>query len=159
MRTIKKKSSIEQVYARCKMQCSKEEEKRIIRKDKDVQINLFLGDDPYALGHIVIQPRNCADDISKLTKNHWKILLKWIPKVANAMKKVLKEVSGREVQRIYLCSFNESANYPVHFHLVPRYESETLRGGDLLFHRSQAKLMISPQERNKIVSAMKIELG
>jgi len=135
-----------------------EEEKRIIRKDDDVQINLFFGDHPYALGHTVVQPENCEDDISKLTGKHWEILSKWIPRVAIAMKKVLKEVSGREVKRIYLCSFNESADYPVHFHLVPRYECETLRGDGLLFHRSQSKLMISHQERDKIVNAMKKEL-
>jgi diadenosine tetraphosphate (Ap4A) HIT family hydrolase len=114
------------------MQCHGRE-KWIIRKDKDIQINLFFGDDPFALGHIVIQPRSRVDDISKLTDDHWKIFSKWVPKVSNAMKKVLKEVSGKEVQRIYLCSFNESPDYPVHFHLVPRYECETLKGPDLLF--------------------------
>ena len=143
---------------RCKIRCSEEEEKRIIKKDDDVQINLFLGDRPYAFGHIVVQPKNCEDDISKLTEKHWKILSKWVPKVAIAMRKVLKEVSGRDVKRIYLCSFNESTDYPVHFHLVPRYECETLRGDDLLFHRAQEKSTISLQERDKIVNAMKKEL-
>ena len=70
----------------------------------------------------------------------------------------MKEVSGRDVKRIYLCSFNESTDYPVHFHLVPRYECETLRGDDLLFHRAQEKSTISLQERDKIVNAMKKEL-
>jgi len=140
------------------MQCPEEEEKRIIKKDKDVRINLFLGDDPYALGHIVIQPKNCEHDISELTENHWRILSEWIPKVAKAMRKVLRDVLGREAQKIYLCSFNESPNYPVHFHLVPRYECETLRGESLLFHRAQAKLMISSEERDKIVDALKKEL-
>lgn len=140
------------------MECPKEEEKRIIRKDREVQINLFFGDDPYALGHVVVQPKTCADDISRLTSAHWKVVLKWIPKVAKAMKKVLKEISGREVSKIYLCSFNESTNYPVHFHLVPRYECETLKGPNLLFDRAKAKLMVSPHDADKIVQAIKEEL-
>ena len=142
------------------MRCIPEEEKqkRIIKKDENIQINLFFGDDPYALGHIVIQPVNCARDISELEDSDWKILSEWIPKVVNAMRKVLREVAGREVQKIYLCSFNESTEYPVHFHLVPRYECETLKGPNLLFRRAMAKLRVSPQERNKIVDAMKKEL-
>ena len=140
------------------VQYSEEEKKRIIWKDKDVQINLFFGDYPYALGHIVVQPTNCEEDLSKLTEKHWEILSKWIPQLAIAMRKVLKEVSGREVKKIYLCSFNESTDYPVHFHLVPRYERETLRGDGLLSHRAQEKLMISRQQRDKIVNAIKKEL-
>lgn len=133
--------------------------KHIIKEDDVVQINLFFGDDPYARGHIVVQPKSCASDISELTENEWKILSEWVPKVSNAMKRVLRGVSGKEVQKIYLCSFNESKEYPVHFHLVPRYECETLKGPNLLFHRSKARLMVSPQERDKIVHAMKQELG
>jgi len=137
---------------------SEEEKKRIIRKNEQVQINLFFGDAPYALGHIVIQPKTSIYDISKLTEKHWKILSKYIPKVSNAMKKVLKEVSGREVQKVYICSFNESEEHTVHFHLVPRYECETLMGPDLLFRRAKAKLTISPSDRDAIVSKMKKEL-
>lgn len=141
------------------LELSEDERKRIIIKDSVVQVNLFFGDDPSAFGHIVIQPRNNADDISQLEKNVWLILSEWIPKVSNAMKKVLREISGKEVQKIYLCSFNESTKYPVHFHLVPRYENETLKGPNLLFHRANAKLMVTPQERDKIVRSMKKELG
>jgi len=138
---------------------SEEEKKRIIVRDEQVQINLFFGDAPYALGHIVIQPVTRKHDISELTDKHWKILSEWIPRVSNAMKKVLKEVSGKEVQKVYICSFNESEEYTVHFHVIPRYEYETLMGPDLLFHRVKAKSIISPSDRDAIVSKMKKELG
>ena len=124
-----------------------------------MQVNLFFGDDPSAFGHIVIQPRNNADDISQLEKNVWLILSEWIPKVSKAMKEALKEVSGKEIEKIYLCSFNESEKYPVHFHLIPRYKHETLKGPDLLHRRTEAKLAISLQDRDEIVNAMKRELG
>ncbi|MFX0093729.1 MAG: HIT family protein [Candidatus Hodarchaeota archaeon] len=141
----------------CKL--SDEEKNRVIYKDQQVQINLFLGDTPYALGHMVIELLKSEDDVSKLTDNHWKILSRWISKVSNAMKKVLKEVSAREVQKIYICSFNESPEYKVHFHVIPRYEGETLMGEELLFRRASAKLMVSPSDRNAIVCKMKREFG
>jgi diadenosine tetraphosphate (Ap4A) HIT family hydrolase len=75
-----------------------------------------------------------------------------------AMKKVLTEISGNGVQRIYVCSFNECKDYPVHFHLVPRYESDKLMGDELLFERSKRKLVISQKDSYAIVRAMKKEL-
>lgn len=137
---------------------SEEERKRIIKEDDVIQINLFFGEDPYALGHIVIQPKSCANDISEYTEKEWQILSEWVPKVVKAMKQVLKKVLGREVQKIYLCSFNESPKYSVHFHLIPRYECETLKGESLLFYHAKAKLMIPPQARDKIVRGMKEKL-
>lgn len=133
--------------------------RRVIKKNKDVQINLFLGDDPYALGHIVIQPSNDARDISELGEKEWKILSQWIHRVSKAMKIVLSQVLQKEVHKIYLCSFNESKSYPVHFHLVPRYESDTLRGEELLFYRAKAKMIVSPFDRDRIVKEMRRELG
>lgn len=77
--------------------------------------------------------------------------------MSKAMKKVLREVLGREVQKIYLCSFNESEKYPVHFHLVPRYKCGTLKGPSLLCSHATAKMMISPQDEEKIVLLMRRE--
>jgi len=134
-----------------------DKEKRIIIKNECVQVNLFLGDAPYALGHIVIELMNNVHDITDLKKDDWKNLSNWIPRVTNAMKKVLKEVIGRVVAKIYICSFNEDEKYNVHFHLIPRYECIKQLGPDLL--RPDEKLIISPQIRDNIVHKMKIELA
>lgn len=131
----------------------------IIAKNEQVQVNLFAGEDPYALGHIVVQPNSGNHDVSELGQREWRILAKWIPKVSKAMKKVLQEVVGKKVVKIYLCSFNESPEFPVHFHLVPRYECEKLIGQDLLYFRSKAKQLISPSDRISIVLRMQKELG
>ena len=136
-----------------------EKERRIIVKDENIQINLYFGDDPCALGRTVVQPRSDSSDISELTDDHWKTLSKWIPRVSKAMKRVLGQISGRKVQKVYLFSFNESKEYPVHFHLVPRYEGETLTGPDFLFFLSKAELMVSLQNEAKIVNGMKKELS
>lgn len=119
----------------------------------------FLERIHFALGHIVIQPKSNAHDISEFQDSEWRVVAEWIPKVANAMKKVLREIMGKEVVKIYLCSFNESSEYPVHFHLVPRYECETLRGPDLLFYRSKARQMLSPSDRDAIARGMRRELN
>lgn len=133
-------------------------EKWIIKKNDNVQINLFFGKDPFAIGHIVIQPESDIHDISETGEKEWKTLCDWIPKVSHAMKKVLREVTGEKVVRIYLCSFNESTEYPVHFHLVPRYDHDTLMGPDLLFFRGKARQMISPAVRDAIVRKMRNKL-
>lgn len=74
------------------------------------------------------------------------------------MKKVLREIVEREVVKIYVCSFNEDTNHTVHFHLIPRYECETLTGPKLLLYRSKAKQIISPTEKQKIVQKLREEL-
>jgi diadenosine tetraphosphate (Ap4A) HIT family hydrolase len=79
-------------------------------------------------------------------------------KVVKAMKKVLTEISGNGVQGIYVCSFNGCKDFPVHFHLVPRYESDKLMGDELLFERSKRKLVISQKDSNALVRVMKKEL-
>jgi len=136
-----------------------EEEKRIIIADDSVQINVFLGEDPFAHGHLVIQPKNEAHDISELTKSNWDILALWIPRVTKAMKRALKKVTGNQIEKIYLCSFNESEEHTVHFHLVPRYASDTLKGPTLLCENSAKKIAISPKMIKDIVNEMRKELA
>lgn len=133
-------------------------EEWVIRKDEKVQINLFSGIDPYAIGHVVIQLNSGKHDISELEDGDWNILKEWVPKVSKAMKMVLPNFMGRQTVRIYLCSFNESPDYPVHFHLVPRYECEPLKGEELLYYRHKAEQPISPSVREAIVREMKKEL-
>lgn len=128
-------------------------------RDESVQINLFLGDVPYALGHIVIEPKSEAHDISDLSIEQWGVFTEWIVKVTKAMKKVLREIVGKEVEKIYVCSFNEDPNCTVHFHVVPRYKGdETIRGPKLLAYRMDAKQVISPAEKQKIVDSLRKEL-
>lgn len=148
---------MEHIKRRCEMQSTDKQEWTILRNE-EVQINLFLGDNPYSFGHIVVQPMNGGEDISKLGEADWMTLSKWIPNVTKAMKRVLKEITGKNVKRIYLCSFNESKGHPVHFHLVPRYEDDMLKGPNLLFHRTTSRLAISGQERDTIVHTIRKEL-
>jgi diadenosine tetraphosphate (Ap4A) HIT family hydrolase len=78
--------------------------------------------------------------------------------MTKVMKKVLREIVKKEVVKIYVCSFNESPHYSVHFHLISRYEYETLMGPELLDYRSKAMLVISPTEKQEIVDKLKEEL-
>jgi diadenosine tetraphosphate (Ap4A) HIT family hydrolase len=135
-----------------------EKKEWIIKEDEKVKINLFFGEDPFAIGHIVIELKTSKHDISELEGDDWDLLKEWVPKVTKAMKNVLREFLGRETVKLYLCSFNESTNYPVHFHLVPRYECETLKGPDLLFYRSKASQIVPPSSRDLIVREMKKKL-
>ncbi len=135
-----------------------EKKEWVIHKDSKVRINLYFGEDPYAIGHIVIELRSGKHDISELGDSEWDILKEWVPKVTKAMRDVLREFVGREVTKLYLCSFNESSEYSVHFHLVPRYECEKLMGPDLLFYRSKAKQTISPSDRDIIAREMRRKL-
>lgn len=128
-----------------------------IYHDDTVQINLFRGDDPFALGHVVIEPKSEAHDTANLSEKEWKVAAEWISKITKAMKKVLREIVEREVEKIYVCSFNEDMNYTVHFHLVPRYEGDTLKGPELLC-RNKAGQVISPVEKQNIVQKLKEEL-
>jgi len=139
--------------------CLTENDKKwAIKEDENVKINLFLGEDPYALGHVVIELKSKAHDVSDLSMEEWKTITEWTKKMTNTMKKVLREIVGKEVVKIYICSFNEDSNFPVHFHLIPRYECETLKGDELLFYRSKAKQIISPAEKQKIVDKLREEL-
>jgi len=132
---------------------SDEDESRIIIKNEKVHVNLFFGLSPYAPGHIVIEPRNNVHDITELNADHWNTLSKWIPIVSKAMKVILTEIFDRKVEKIYICSFNKSEEYPVHIHLIPRYELFSKKGPELLV--SDEKILIPLIIRDKIVNKMK----
>jgi diadenosine tetraphosphate (Ap4A) HIT family hydrolase len=136
-----------------------EQERRIIIANSEVQVNLFFGADPLAIGHIVVQPRNAAHDISELTGENWRSLSIWIPRVASAMKKVLRKVTDNEIEKIYLCSFNESRDYTVHFHLIPRYRTDKFVGPELLYDRSSNRITVSSELAENIVKEMRKEFG
>lgn len=131
---------------------------KIIKDDEEIKVNLFLGPAPYALDHMVIELKGSLRDLSELGKKEWSILSKWIPRITRAMKKVLEEIFQQKVEKIYICSFNEDENYNVHFHLVPRYQSQKQKRGPAMLINDE-RLIMPPETIKSIVSKMKRELG
>lgn len=90
-------------------------------------VNHFI-DRPNVLGRLVVQPIRHVDSIDDLNPDEVCELFILIQRIMKSMRKVLKE----EVEKVYLCSFNEDPEWHLHFHLIPRYRSEKEKGPDLL---------------------------
>lgn len=59
-------------------------------------------------------------------------------------------------EKIYVCSFNESPEWHLHFHLIPRLREEVIIGPELLATRSRRKIVREEVER--IVTNLRREL-
>lgn len=118
---------------------------------------------PYELGHLVLMPRkrketvmalDHATDTTNLTEPELKGICELLPKILHAMEKILPNIRGDKVERIYLATFNEDEKWHFHIHLVPRYKCEPRRGTALLTPR-----IVLDEDIDKVVKEMKRELG
>jgi len=71
-------------------------------------------------------------DVSTLEDDEMRELGILLCKIGKVMKSVLKELTGFEVEKIYLASFCETKGWHFHVHIVPRYSHESVIGSDLL---------------------------
>ena len=121
-------------------------------ENRSVQINHFTGY-PHALGHFVVQPSWSVKDVSDLDDPVGRKFLSSLGRIAQHMKIILKDIAP--VERIYIYSFNESDDWHLHFHLVPRYQRENLKGPFLLTQELRA---LSERDKEETTKALQDRL-
>jgi diadenosine tetraphosphate (Ap4A) HIT family hydrolase len=149
----------------CPIKCKAcdEEIKRslIIYKNQDFILNHSMK--PATLGHLILMPRRRVKAIrgmyhpiiiNDLTPSEFTQLCKMIERTIHAMKSVLPFIRGERIEQIYVATFNESKDWHLHFHLVPRYESEKIWGPRLIHKVRQ----VPSGAIGNVVSLLKSEL-
>ena len=86
--------------------------------------------DPMVVGHIVIQPRRHVESLTDLRVDEIADIIRLIWKY----NKVLALAMDPKPEKIYVCTFNESPDWHLHFHIVPRSEQipQKERGPNIL---------------------------
>jgi len=125
----------------------------IIHRDEKFIVNHALQNKrqnmwPFELGHLVLMPRKRKKkwrgkwhpvDTTTLNNEEWNGILKLLPRILKIMRMVLPKIKKESVEHIYIATFNESEDWHLHIHLVPRYKCERRIGADLLKPRKLAK--------------------
>ncbi len=95
--------------------CNFSENKQMIYEDSDERFFAFYKRDPITRGHVIVAPKKHVLSIADadLEEDDTKELMLFIKKIYCAIEKVM------DTKKIYICSFNESEDTHLHFHLIP----------------------------------------
>ena len=120
---------------------------------------------PNAVGHLVLQPIAHITQLHEpFAKSQGKIsasekdasqLILVIRKVSSLLEECLTS-QGYPPEKIYLCSFNESSDWHLHFHIVPRAKQEVIVGPSLM---ACAGRKITREEVENVVNCLRKRLN
>jgi diadenosine tetraphosphate (Ap4A) HIT family hydrolase len=114
---------------------------------------------PNVPGHLVLQPiehvKQLHDISVGLSDNDAKEMILVVKRVSRLLEEVLIELNCPP-ERIYICSFNESPEWHLHFHIIPRAKQEVILGPNLLAGNPRK---IAKEEIANVVALLRERLG
>jgi diadenosine tetraphosphate (Ap4A) HIT family hydrolase len=121
--------------------------------------------EPNVVGHLVIQPVEHitqlhepfvkSQDKTYLSETDASELISIIRKVSKLLEECLA-LQDFPSEKIYVCSFNESSDWHLHFHIVPRAKQEVIVGPSLMTYGGRKILR---KEIESVVTCLRMKLN
>lgn len=111
--------------------------------------------EPCAVGHLVLQPVEHFTQLNDMSESDASELILIAQRVFKLLEDCLKS-KNYPPERIYLCSFNESPDWHLHFHIVPRAKQEDIVGPRLM---ANSRREITSEEVKSVVKSLREKLS
>ncbi|NIO38679.1 hypothetical protein GTO27_13435 [Candidatus Bathyarchaeota archaeon] len=111
--------------------------------------------EPYVVGHLVLQPFEHVEKLDDLSESTASEMMLTVHRVLRPLKACLISIDSAP-EKIYVCSFNESPDWHLHFHIVPRAKQEVVIGPWLL---TGTRRQITSEEVRSVVKSLRKRLS